>query len=259
MNTAPHVVHAENFATASENRIHSDEIAKKYGFHGALVPGVTVYGYLTHPLVEQFGTQWLGHSVADLRLLKPTYDGERVRVEMREAMDGYVVEAFDEDGQLLATLTSAMPQTLPETEDLALLDGSIKHPERVEISWGNVSENEVFAPWTVTLSAEENSNYTLQAKDEIECYSDVVHPHYLLSLANTALMQEYVMPAWIHVGSESRHRALLNTGDTITVRPVTLAKWQKKGHEFIRLYVTFWRDDELTTDILHTAIFKVAE
>ena len=37
-----------------------------------------------------------------------------------------------------------------------------------------------------------------------------------------------------------------------------LEKWQKKGHEFIRLYVSYWRDGELTTDIMHTAIFKVA-
>ncbi len=33
-------VTAKNFSEASENRIHSDEIAKKFGFKGALVPGV---------------------------------------------------------------------------------------------------------------------------------------------------------------------------------------------------------------------------
>ena len=35
---------ARNFAEASENKIHSDDIAKRFGFTGALVPGVTVFG-----------------------------------------------------------------------------------------------------------------------------------------------------------------------------------------------------------------------
>ena len=38
---------ARNFSESSENRIHSDEIARKFGFRGALVPGVAVYGHLT--------------------------------------------------------------------------------------------------------------------------------------------------------------------------------------------------------------------
>mgnify|MGYP003312938934 CR=1 FL=1 len=46
---------AQNDATDSNNAIHSDDIAQKLGFTGGLVPGVTVYGYLTRPLVEFFG------------------------------------------------------------------------------------------------------------------------------------------------------------------------------------------------------------
>ena len=66
------------------------------------------------------------------------------------------------------------------------------------------------------------------------------------------------MPTWIHVGSETRHRLPVKVKDTLTVRSVPLERWQKKGHEFIRLYVSYWRGDELTTDILHTAIYKIA-
>ena len=50
---------ARNFSESSENKIHSDEIAKKFGFKGALVPGVAVYGHLTLPLVDRFGENWL--------------------------------------------------------------------------------------------------------------------------------------------------------------------------------------------------------
>jgi len=48
-------VTARNTAAQSENAIHDDEVARQYGFRGGLVPGVTVYAYLTHPLVEAWG------------------------------------------------------------------------------------------------------------------------------------------------------------------------------------------------------------
>jgi acyl dehydratase len=86
----------------------------------------------------------------------------------------------------------------------------------------------------------------------------VAHPHWLLAVANQALVREYVMPAWIHVGSEIRMHRLLKVNETVEVRAVPLEKWERKGHQFIRLYLSYTRDDELTTEIFHTAIFRVA-
>ena len=42
-----YTVKARNTSTSSENKIHDDAVAKTYGFRGGLVPGVTVYAYLT--------------------------------------------------------------------------------------------------------------------------------------------------------------------------------------------------------------------
>ena len=53
-------------------------------------------------------------------------------------------------------------------------------------------------------------------------------------------------------------RKLLRVGDDITIRAVPQEKWRKKGHEFIRLYLAFERANELTTEIFHTAIYRVA-
>jgi acyl dehydratase len=254
-----HVV-AKNYSESSENRIHSDEIAKKYGFRGALVPGVAVYGHMTFPLVQLLGEDWLAHSSNSLRLLKPTYDGERMSIDCNDDHGTYQVESRDEQGELTAVLTSQQPRELPPLEDLNILEGDFKNPERVEISWDTVVPNQPFAPWQVTLTGEENARYTREVDDTLSVYQNgLVHPHLLLSLANTALMNEYFMPTWIHASSETRHRRLLRVDDTITIKSVPLEKWRKKGHEFIRLYVTYWRDDEITTDIFHTAIFKLAE
>jgi hypothetical protein len=48
-------------------------------------------------------------------------------------------------------------------------------------------------------------------------------------------------------------------GDTLAVNAVPVEKWERKGHQFIRLYITYKRLDVLTTEMFHTAIFRVAE
>ena len=50
-----HSLVAQNDAVESENKIHEDSVARQYGFAGGLVPGVTVYAYLTWPAVERWG------------------------------------------------------------------------------------------------------------------------------------------------------------------------------------------------------------
>lgn len=250
---------ARNFSESSENKIHSDDIAKKFGFKGALVPGVAVYGHLTWPLVDRFGEDWLSHSVCNLRLIKPAYHDDRLILTISDSEDANTVQCHNSDGELLATLISTMPETLPDPEPAHIFDAPAKDSGRVEIEWDTIRVDEPFKAWDVTISEELNATFAAQVADTLPIYRQgFVHPHFLLGSANRALVDEYYMPAWIHVGSETRHRSAVRVGDTLTVRCVPLEKWQKKGHEFIRLYVSYWRGDELTTDIMHTAIYKVA-
>ena len=74
-------VKARNTAQQSENAIHHDDVAQRYGFRGGLGPGVTVYAYLTEPLVAALGSAWLQRGTATVRFVKPLFDGEEFRVE----------------------------------------------------------------------------------------------------------------------------------------------------------------------------------
>jgi len=73
-------VKARNTAESPENKIHDDAVARQYGFRGGLVPGVTVYAYLTHPLVAAFGAAWLERGTAAVRFVEPVLDGEELTV-----------------------------------------------------------------------------------------------------------------------------------------------------------------------------------
>ena len=52
-------VQAYNTAHSSENKIHDDAVARRFGFTGGLVPGVDVYAYMMHLPVARWGRAFL--------------------------------------------------------------------------------------------------------------------------------------------------------------------------------------------------------
>src|SRR5262245_29728930 len=76
-----HHARAKMPAEATENKIHEDGIAREFGFRGALVPGVTVYAWMTNPVVAALGTAWLERGTFQARFASPVYFDEPIRIE----------------------------------------------------------------------------------------------------------------------------------------------------------------------------------
>jgi len=84
----PYQVRAFNTAHDSENKIHDDATARRFGFSGGLVPGVDVYGYMSHLPVTRWGRAWLERGTAECRFFKPVYDGDAAIVTARDSGGG---------------------------------------------------------------------------------------------------------------------------------------------------------------------------
>ena len=78
-------VQAYNTAKQSENKMHDDTVAKRFGFSGGLVPGVDVMAYMMHMPVAKWGRAFLEHGLIDARFVKPVYDGETADVTAEES------------------------------------------------------------------------------------------------------------------------------------------------------------------------------
>jgi len=106
-------VKARNVSSSGENAIHDDETARRYGFRGALVPGVMVYAYMTQPLAAVFGGAWLSRGTASVRFVKPVLDGEelvvRGAVTSRDAAGVTATLTALSNGQADDLLISAAP------------------------------------------------------------------------------------------------------------------------------------------------------
>src|SRR5947207_2803231 len=122
----PYRVAAFNTAHDSENKIHDDATARRFGFGGGLVPGVDVYGYMTHLPVLRWGRAWLERGTAECRFLKPVYDGDTASVTGVEK-NGALEITVESRGAVCATGRALPPDAAAPAPSL---DAFRKVPQR---------------------------------------------------------------------------------------------------------------------------------
>ena len=81
------------------NPIHSTEVAKAYGFPGALVGGVTVWGWATDTILEAIGEEWLKVGWAEYSFRQPTFPGDQLTIRATEenTANSWSVEMINEE------------------------------------------------------------------------------------------------------------------------------------------------------------------
>lgn len=86
---------------AVRNRIHTTDGAQQYGFRGALVGGVHLYGWMVPAIVEAVGSGWLDHGWIHIRFRRPTYPGSEVtvRITADPAEGSFHLQALGDGGQ----------------------------------------------------------------------------------------------------------------------------------------------------------------
>src|SRR5512138_3495256 len=105
-------IQAYNTAKQSENKMHDDTVAKRFGFSGGLVPGVDVMAYMMHMPVARWGRAFLEHGLIDARFIKPVYDGEMTDVTAEESNGVLTIEVRSRS-DLCATGSASLPAQAP--------------------------------------------------------------------------------------------------------------------------------------------------
>ncbi|MGE3601229.1 MAG: hypothetical protein AB7N70_37445, partial [Dehalococcoidia bacterium] len=119
---------ARNTASDSDNKIHDDAEARRYGYAGGLVPGVTLYAYLTRLAVETYGAAWLEGGTAECGFRRPVYEGERIRCE-GEIVEGAALDLrVLRDGTVCAAGRAAAGGERESVEPVVPLGGSVAGP-----------------------------------------------------------------------------------------------------------------------------------
>ena len=252
-------VSAFNTAAASENKIHDDAIARRFGFRGGLVPGVEVYAYMAHMPVARWGRAWLAGGAAECRFLKPVYDGALARVTAAED-DDQLALAVESAGEICATGRAFMPsdrRTCPAIDSLPLGAPPVERPRASEIS---LAPGRALGIRPTIIDRAALSSYLDEIRETEPIYraEQLVHPGQILRLANQALVQNVELGPWIHVGSKVRHHAVARLGEELTLRArITANTVSSKGHAVVEFDAIVVADgDRSIGEITHSAIWR---
>src|SRR5438105_8655138 len=191
-----YTVKAVNTSTDSENKIHDDATARRYGFAGGLVPGVTVYAYLTQPLASAFGAAWLQRGTAAVKLVKPVLDGEDVHVTgevtARDPQAGTTVAARATTASTgeCAVLTATLPAGAPTPLNLALYREAPLPAEREPGTREYFDAHETLGTVVMPYDARQAEEYVSAVSDPLPLYRGAggfVHPAFYTHLGNRCL------------------------------------------------------------------------
>jgi len=246
---------AFNTATASANKIHDDEVAKRFGFRGGLVPGVDVYAYLCHSPVEVWGISSMERATMCGRFHKPVYDGHRVDI----TADGDVrQELRDEDGELCAAGAATLPAHPAPAPSIA------EWPDIDQADDPPPASPEVLLPGTAFglaphgFHADRHHEYLADIRASSAIYTDegVAHPGWVLRDANYVLSANVRLGPWIHVESVVQHHDVVRDGEEVTARALVTKEWEHKGHRFVELDVLHLANLRPVARTTHTAIYQ---
>lgn len=258
---APYRVKARNLSHASENRIHDDSVARRFGFEGALVPGVEVYAYMSHVAVARWGCDWLERGTAECRFLKPVYDGSGITVSATET-EGTLAIALESGEETCATGSAALddkpfePPVAPRATPVPPPDD---RPDADEASLAQ-GRRMSSSPMHLTRARLEQYLGDIGETEPLYASENLAHPALALRLANSALKENVKLGPWIHAASSIRHCALARADVTLVAHAVVAANYERKGHRFVEIDVVVVADEaRAVAQVRHTVIYQLRQ
>jgi hypothetical protein len=255
----PYRVSAYNTAKASENKIHDDATARRFGFTGGLVGGVHVYAYMTHQPLARWGRAWLERGTGDCKFARPVYDGEIAEIVADETGDGLALRVMSR-GEVCASGTATLPTSAsgPPVGDFAPATPPAHdaRPAADETSLA-VGRWLGMTPLTVTADFHAQDLSDTRETDPLYAAEGIVHPETILRCCNWVLSHNVVLPAWMHVGSTVQNLGIARIGDTLSARGRVTQNYVHKGHKFVEIDALVLANEQRPlARVTHTAIYR---
>jgi hypothetical protein len=258
MSVPPYHVSAVNTAKASENKIHDDATAQRFGFKGGFVGGVNVYAYMSHQPLQRWGRSWLERGTGEAKFAKPVYDGAIAEVTAVEDSAGMEL-SVNSQGVLCATGRAALPGDLPPAPALSGFKAVAPRAERLAADENSLRIGDWLGmtPLLITEAFHARDLEDIGETDPIYAREQIVHTGTVLRCCNWALSHNVILPAWIHMGSTVRNLGIARVGDTLNVRARITRNYEHKGHKWVELDAMVVANE--TTPIvraMHIAIYR---
>lgn len=251
------------------NPIHATDFARRYGFRGPLIGGVTVWGWATPAILEAAGEAWLDRGWSDLVFRQPAYPGDRLQVRVRPAAgrdDGILaVNMTNQDGVDCVAATVGLG-------DAPWLD-ELRTPERLQaepapdprpplLLHGSLIGGDL-APMSIAMSVEDARAYARESqRTDAPRFTGErarLHPGWIAGRPEDLLRHNYAIPASMHTRSRVQHLARADAGQTLTVAARFIEAYERKGHHIgVFDCLVLGEDGAKLAHMRHSTIFRIA-
>jgi hypothetical protein len=260
-----HRIKASIDADDSSNRIQDDEYARHYGFRAGLVPGMSVFAYMSRPLVELLGREWLERGSAEVHFLRPIYEGEEIRVGgsisavSADSAISLDYKAFNHQGAAcgigIAKLPAVPPVPEPQPDSYPTGRSRFRRP----ISLETLQVGEVLSPLSSEFTWNVHWQYCRKTiRDHLPLYERIMHPGWLASRGSQIMASNYAVAAWIDVSTYVQNFHLLEEECTVETRGRVYDKFERDGDHFIILDLAAFSPKHCLATMRYTAIFRIA-
>jgi acyl dehydratase len=258
-------VFARNTSVHSPNKIHDDTVAQKLGFKGGLVPGATIYAYMTRSIIASLGPEWIARGSAAARFTHPVYEGDPLTIQTAASPGdpgGIEVRALNLEGATCAVLHAGLSASEARPFEIAAYPRAALPAERPPATRATFEAISILGSPERLYDAAAVAEYAEKFGDPNPLYlgaDAAVHPAFYAEQGNRAVDRNVRPGPWMHVSSEVRHLGMARVGDHLTTRGRVHRLFEKKGNEFVELDLLIVANDtRAVAHLSHTAIYRLA-
>ncbi len=260
-----HRVKAYIDTTDSNNLMQDNEYARRYGFGSGLVPGVSIFSYMSRSLVEFLGRDWLERGYADVRFVHPVYEGEDIHITgtlSSMTNEGTLLldcQASNSRGATCGVGMAQLPQKPPAREP-SLSDYPPGHRKfHRPMSLQSLKVGERLMPVKSDFTWNIHWQYCQKCiRDHHPIYQQTLHPGWLMNRASRILAANYSIPAWIDVSSQLQLFHVQEEECLVETRGRILEKYERDGNHFVVLDLAVFNKKCCLATIQYTVIFRIA-
>lgn len=224
-------INAVNLPEHDDNPVHTLDGGLAAGFDGAVVAGTTIAAYMTRPVAEAWGSEWLANGGYDVAFRGPVLADEPLSVTP------------DNDQKIIARVGERECAWLAPTMNPAPFTPPVGR--RLEPTVFELADR-----WT---------GYAARAGEDLGLYAreHVVHPVVWITLANRVFVEQMVNGAWVHTRSRVAHRATAAPGDVVVIEAFEIDRFETRSGERAVVQMEMTIDDNPVVVVEHEALVRL--
>jgi|GEM_PF-769349 len=217
--------------------IHDDSVAQRYGYQGALVPGIVICAHTMPALVDRWGKDWLKRGRVAMKHIRPGYHQDQLTACYRFVSDAdgerCDIVVMREDA-VLAIGDAALPnqaptvpadftrQVLPVPEQLPLAEPGILAPGQFLSS----------APTLMDQTEHQRMLGRIGGVSGQWPYGSIHPVAYQHLTSHDAINSFQYSTPGIHVSGDTQMLDWAEPGETLSASGRVVAVYERKGHHY---------------------------